>query len=148
MDESMKAYLHTFLNDFNSKNKQFSPPDNKMLKVFKADWLCGKFEPTQQGRIHLHMLVKFWNFKLIQNCYRADNFDQAVPHIHELLAWVNKNITSFVNFFGKELEDEIAKFQMFKIPDVNYDTSKGINPKLIRHMNQNNRKFHSANKNS
>ena len=64
------------------------------------------------------MLVKFLNFKLIQNCYKADSFGESVEHIHELLEWININITSYVNYFGEELEKEIALFKQFKIPNT------------------------------
>ena len=110
--------MKRFLNDKTNKNKKFIPYGHKMPHIFVADWISGKYEPTKQGRIHLHLLVKFLNFQLIQKCYQAENFDAAVGNIHELLEWININITSYVNYFGDELEKEIASFRLYKDPEA------------------------------
>ena len=65
MDESMKCYIKQFLK---SNFKNFKPVSDKMPYIFRANWYCGKFEPTKAGRIHLHLLVRFLNFKLINDC--------------------------------------------------------------------------------
>ena len=64
MDQRMKEQLKIFM-ESSFKNKKFVPLNNQMPYIFKADWYCGKYEPTQAGRIHLHMLVRFSNFQKI-----------------------------------------------------------------------------------
>jgi hypothetical protein len=63
------------------------------------------------------MLVRFLNFELVQECYKANNIDEADVKIEKLLEWINIHITSYVNYFGQELEKEIATFQQFKTQD-------------------------------
>ena len=63
------------------------------------------------------MLVRFLNFELIQDCYKVNNIDEADVKIEKLLEWINIHITSYVNYFGQELEKEIATFQQFKTQD-------------------------------
>ena len=49
------------------------------------------------------MLVRFLNFELVQECYKANNIDEADVKIEKLLEWINIHITSYVNYFGQEL---------------------------------------------
>ena len=63
------------------------------------------------------MLVRFLNFELVQECYKTNNIDEADVKIEKLLEWINIHITSYVNYFGQELEKEIATFQQFKTQD-------------------------------
>ena len=43
------------------------------------------------------MLVRLLDFQKIYECYAADTFEESKVKIEELLEWINKHITSFVN---------------------------------------------------
>ena len=42
------------------------------------------------------MLVRFLNFELVQECYKANNIDEADVKIEKLLEWINIHLYSAV----------------------------------------------------
>jgi hypothetical protein len=59
------------------------------------------------------MLIRFLEFQKIYDCYAPDTFEESKIHIEELLDWINKHITSYINYFGEELEKQIGIFSQF-----------------------------------